>query len=283
MSKKHSPDANQREMRRDVWKQQSCRVYGSIEGWRCVGTKGQLRFACHQERWDDWRAKQSTTPKDTMTKPKGITEKQAKRITDKALARQNNPVTKAVVNRRIADTARDFIDSTRKPLPGEGYEEHDFSEMLNGTACGIAYRVAVKADPLAPGQGYLEAARTDPQWTPHAWVVDAIVKGLEVGIAMGKAEGLTQANAEHQLIHDAVAEKQDTQSTSYIRACVAAVLEGVTQSLVVTHADGPRREVMQIQVTMNLEAQRTIWDRFELTTERSVDETEVTFKLFRKE
>ena len=65
------------------------------------------------------------------------------------------------------------------------------------------------------------------------------------------------------------------QRTSIIRATVAAVLEAFNLA---NH--GAPLDVFSI--TMSIEAQRTIWDRYELTTERDASQENVTFTIHKK-
>ncbi len=257
MSKKHSPDPSQREMRRDVWLQASCPVCASIEGWRCVGPKGRVRFACHQERWDNWRAKQneSSTPKEPMVNPKGITSKQANRMTAKAKALANNPVTKAVRDSRVST----------EPLSEEAAQDIKMH--------ALAMRCAAEH----PEQYMLDA------WQPHGWVMAAI----HAAYSEGCSQGMSESDAKHNLIHGLVAETAEGQQTTIIRATVAAVIESIFKD----HHDESKRikpnlslggMLCDVEVTMDLDAQRTIWDRYELSTRRNEDNNAVIFNLSMK-
>lgn len=62
------------------------------------------------------------------------------------------------------------------------------------------------------------------------------------------------------------------QRTSIIRATVAAVMEAFN----LANHGAP------FSLSMNLEAQRTIWDRYELTTERDASQENVTFTIHKK-
>lgn len=76
-----------------------------------------------------------------------------------------------------------------------------------------------------------------------------------------------------RLVEEAVAQA-DGMQTSIIRATVAAVMEEV--NTVYNHG-GER-----FALNMNLEAQRTIWDRYELTTERDASQENVIFTIHKK-
>ncbi len=65
------------------------------------------------------------------------------------------------------------------------------------------------------------------------------------------------------------------QRTSIIRATVAAVMEAF---ILANH--GAPLDVFSI--TMSIEAQRTIWDRYELITERDASQENVTFTIHKK-
>lgn len=91
-----------------------------------------------------------------------------------------------------------------------------------------------------------------------------------------RLHGYTQGNEASQWLADQTADHAASQQTSIIRATVAAVLEAVRNET--AGAD----EFDSHSITMNLEAQRTIWDRVELETQRSEDGTQVTFTIHKK-
>lgn len=75
---------------------------------------------------------------------------------------------------------------------------------------------------------------------------------------------------------EASIDQAEAQQTSIIRATVAAVLESASKEEPYYGDDGG------FKLTMNLEAQRTIWDRVELTTERDASQENVTFTIHKK-
>ena len=84
--------------------------------------------------------------------------------------------------------------------------------------------------------------------------------------------------ASQQALIDATVAQAEGMRTSIIRATVAAVMEAANpMGHLEMHAGYPA-----YKVTMNLEAQRTIWDRFELTTERDESQENVTFTIHKK-
>lgn len=89
-------------------------------------------------------------------------------------------------------------------------------------------------------------------------IEEAVVKKLEAK-NLAVQEGLDEHYREAQ--------------TSIIRATVAAVMEAALVNT--AQADA-------FTLVMNLEAQRTIWDRFEFETARSDDGSKVVFTLTRK-
>lgn len=143
-------------------------------------------------------------------------------------------------------------------------EEDDLQAVeLDREAVAIACRVMTDTHFKKP---YMKDA------LPHRWVVEAVMAGI--------AHGKFIAGQQHQLIEEGQADQHETLQTSLIRAGMAAVCEAVMDGkyIVGPNGSGQRR----IAVTINLEAQRTIWDRVELTTARNADETEVIFTVERK-
>lgn len=82
--------------------------------------------------------------------------------------------------------------------------------------------------------------------------------------------------ASQQALIDATVAQAEGMQTSIIRATVAAVLE------VIRNGTAGADEFNSHSITMNLEAQRTIWDRYELTTERDESQENVTFTIHKK-
>lgn len=91
-----------------------------------------------------------------------------------------------------------------------------------------------------------------------------------------RLHGYTQGNEASQWLADQTADHAASQQTSIIRATVAAVLEAVRDN------DPVLFQLDSMHVKMNLEAQRTIWDRVELTTERDASQENVTFTVHKK-
>lgn len=143
-------------------------------------------------------------------------------------------------------------------------DEDDLQAVeLDREAVAIACRVMTDTHFKKP---YMQDA------LPHRWVVEAVMAGI--------AHGRFLAQQQHQLIEEGQAEQHEGLQTSLIRAGMAAVCEAVMNGDYIAgpNDSGKRR----IEVNMNLEAQRTIWDRVELTTARNADETEVIFTVERK-
>lgn len=112
-----------------------------------------------------------------------------------------------------------------------------------------------------------------PGALPHRWVVEAV----EAGIAHGKSK----ADHMNHLVQDMQEEQHSMLNTSVIRANMVALAEAVMNGKCECY--GPDNETAsKIKITINLEAQRTIWDRVELSTDRSHDGTEVIFTVERK-
>lgn len=150
----------------------------------------------------------------------------------------------------------------------EEMKDHDAQEHRRGMAIGLAQNFARAAN--SEGHAYLKNVN-EPNWMPHDWVIAAIQRGVELGKELGERT----AGEKHLYVQDQLDEHYRNQQPTVIRACIAAVMEaGVTHNA----ADGPG----VIKCTMNLEKQATIWDRFELETERNKEETEVTFSLYPK-
>ena len=141
------------------------------------------------------------------------------------------------------------------------------SDELNREAAAIACRVMADTK-------YKQPYMSEPDATPHLWVVEAVLAGIRHGKFI--------AEQQHQLIEQGQADEHEGMSTSLIRAGMAAVCEAVLQYRYVLHGANRDESGAAISVTINLEAQRTIWDRVELTTDRNADETEVIFTVTRK-
>lgn len=122
---------------------------------------------------------------------------------------------------------------------------------------------AIKKHP----EGYTQRA----DFVPHRWVIKLAADAMMEGLAIGRS----QAQAEHHAIQDAQAEEHSMMNTSVIRANMAALAEAVMNNKYTAGLKACRFHI-------NLEAQRTIWDRVELTTSRNADETEVIFTVERK-
>lgn len=113
---------------------------------------------------------------------------------------------------------------------------------------------------------------------PHRWVVEAV----EAGIAHGKSK----ADRMHHAVQDAQAEEHTMLNTSLIRANMVAlaeaVMNGQTSNLFDMSKPNNIGHLIGIKITINLEAQRTVWDRMELTTDRTDDGENVIFTVSRK-
>lgn len=66
-----------------------------------------------------------------------------------------------------------------------------------------------------------------------------------------------------QYLADRVAEHYESQQTGIVRATVAAVMEAAALQT----------------LTISMDAQRTVWDRLELATDRNPESTHVTFRI----
>ena len=83
-----------------------------------------------------------------------------------------------------------------------------------------------------------------------------------------------QGVASQQALVDATVAEGNGMQTSIIRATVAAVMEVASG-----YTEMPKPP---FSLTMSLEAQRTIWDRVELTTARDESQENVTFTIHKK-
>lgn len=153
--------------------------------------------------------------------------------------------------------------------------KHDEEETLRGAAISIAQQVARECAEVQRDSApdYLKEAMHDKHqtWMPHEWVITAIVTALKAGMKWGEEK----AERSNLHVQEQLDEHYREAQTTMIRACVAGIMEaGVT-----TNPDDIGKGVAQC--TLNLDSQRTIWDRCELETKRNPEETEVTFTLHR--
>lgn len=88
--------------------------------------------------------------------------------------------------------------------------------------------------------------------------------------------GYNQGVASQQALVDATVAEGNGMQTSIIRATVAAVMEAFAPD------HGVNLEAGSFNLIMNLEAQRTIWDRVELTTKRDASQENVIFTIHKK-
>lgn len=95
-----------------------------------------------------------------------------------------------------------------------------------------------------------------------------------------EAAVMKKLDAKHLAVEEAQAEQHQGLQTSLIRAGMAAVCESILNSDYDICTDDGTRQA--ISVTIDLEAQRTVWDRVELTTDRTPDEKSVVFTVTRK-
>ena len=86
-----------------------------------------------------------------------------------------------------------------------------------------------------------------------------------------------QGVASQQALVDATVAEGNGMQTSIIRATVAAVMEVASG-----YTEIPEMPKPPFSLTMSLEAQRTIWDRVELTTARDESQENVTFTIHKK-
>lgn len=126
-------------------------------------------------------------------------------------------------------------------------------------------------------------------FTPHKWVTEAVMRGIE----QGRREGRKEVHAEHLAIQQGQAEQYEGLQTSLIRANMVALAEAVMNGKFTiskktlqkrSHGKVISSEVTHhsVVIRINLEDQRTVWDRVELHTERNEEGTEVLFTVTRK-
>lgn len=99
-----------------------------------------------------------------------------------------------------------------------------------------------------------------------------------------EAAVIKKMSAQHLAIQEAMADQHAGLQTSLIRANMAAMAEAVMQEQFDhwgenRNGEGPYDKV---EIRINLEAQRTIWDRVEYMTDRNEDGTEVIITIERK-
>lgn len=114
-----------------------------------------------------------------------------------------------------------------------------------------------------------------------AWIneLDHCTQAHEAALRalIGKIEeaAYTRGIRSNERLMQETIDQGEFQRTSIIRATVAAVMEAFNLA---NH--GAPLDVFSI--TMSIEAQRTIWDRVELTTERDASQENVTFTIHKK-
>lgn len=159
--------------------------------------------------------------------------------------------------------------------PAEMRDDYAGNEFQRDRAIGIAKEFSA----LFP-EAYVAAG-----FMPHEWVVRALVRahilGCRDGFEDGRNVGITQAEAKHHLIQDAQAEAVETFGTSLIRAAMAGTLESAADTLTVDR-DFDSKQLLKASIVINPDAQRTIWDRYDLAAERTPDGQSVIFSITRK-
>lgn len=125
------------------------------------------------------------------------------------------------------------------------------SQSIRLLACALAFKLGVKPD-------------------------EDTFKAIEEALELTRLRGYNRGTAEQQLLIEETVAQAEGMRTSIIRATVAAVME------VIRNGTAGAGEFNSHSITMNLEAQRTIWDRYELTTERDESQENVTFTIHKK-
>lgn len=151
-------------------------------------------------------------------------------------------------------------------------KEHDDLEARRGFATGLAINFARALNEEESKDHTYLLYRNSPDWRPHIWIVDAIMHAVQIGKDLGKQE----AESKNLFVQNQLDEHYREAQTSIVRATVAAVMEAGI------NLNAELLERGETTCIMNLEKQRTIWDRWELDTQRNPEETEVTFTLTRK-
>lgn len=122
----------------------------------------------------------------------------------------------------------------------------------------------------------LDELGRQPDGPPRVLLKEKIKEQIRVLRMCHEVAAYNRGKASQQALVDATTEQAESQQTSIIRATVAAVLEAVRDN------DPVLFQLDSMHVKMNLEAQRTIWDRVELTTERDASQENVTFTIHKK-
>lgn len=119
---------------------------------------------------------------------------------------------------------------------------------------------------------YIREARADiAKFEPHAWVLNAIKGGVKAGYE--------QAEHENSFLLQQMQEKHEQDENGVMRASVAAVMEVFMQGNETFTVGKGHSAIDTLTVTVNMEEQRTIWDRFGLQCVLSDDKKTVTWTL----
>lgn len=151
----------------------------------------------------------------------------------------------------------DMVKRVHRAIVGA---ERILANDLNPYANAAALEAVLATEDDRP---YIRLAKADPnEFVPHQWVIDAIKNAY--------TDGKTVAGMEHQFLVQQMEEQHQLDQNNIMRAAVAAVLEEVPWVIQANDS---------ISVNVNMEEQRTIWDRATLTSTMSPDQKDVTWTL----
>lgn len=174
-----------------------------------------------------------------------------------------------VTHRTIDGAVAEVAVGVKGSVPTPCRYENDTS--LTTWAKTLARDCAAKSD-----HPYAKEAENDLKWNAHPWVIEAIKQAYQAG--------QVDADAKALLVQETMTEQHDTLNTSLVRATIAGVLEAVGNDLVVEHTSDTQRgnHVFCVSTVMNLDAQRTVWDRWDYETTRTEDGKAVELTIVRK-
>lgn len=136
--------------------------------------------------------------------------------------------------------------------PTDNWLTHRAYELAR-KAAAAANEEAQRIDSLPEDMKYLQTASL-PDWQPHTWVIQAIVAAMK------------ERDREHELMQAAMTEKHESHCTHLVATTAMAILESV---------DVP-------SVTINLEKQRTITDRYNIHYQHIEAEDKVVMTLLQR-
>lgn len=111
---------------------------------------------------------------------------------------------------------------------------------------------------------------TSPDFKPHEWVVRSVMLAIQ------------SADAEKDFVLEQMAEQHERDEQGMVKATVAAVLEAVAKDKIEFSVGTEPEDVIAITVRVDMDEQRTIWDRATCTPALAEEQNAVTWTYTKK-